>query len=117
MESKIIDEYVDAVLNNAPSHGFNISNLLSGLNLDTDLARDVKDTMLTLQYVERYGNLPVILTAFGKSVKGGGGHLKYLEQQSISEQKRLKKEDLDFEVLNSAIKQNKHLYKTRWYNY
>lgn len=106
-----IDFYIDELLEKCPQNlGFNCYNILKdiqGFSKSNITSEEVREKLITLKYVEKKGNLPVILTPLGLEVINSGGHLKYQALQNQKEKRSETKEHYDY--VNSITDA-----KTKW---
>lgn len=115
-EEKIF-KYIDKIIEFFPKYEKDVfASLIHKMDCKEDLSeiQNVGNTMLRLNIFEKVGSHFIQFSTLGREIKDFGNYSLYLEHLAKLKDLETYKQKKEIENLESSIKMNKWLLKTKW---
>lgn len=116
-DEKRIFEWIDRIIEFFPKYEKDIfASLIHKMNCKEELPiiNNIGNTMLKLNIFEKVGDHFIQFSSFGREIKDFGNYTSYVEHLTKLKNVETYKQKKEIENLESSIKMNKWLLKTKW---
>ncbi|NMH26551.1 hypothetical protein [Flavobacterium silvaticum] len=117
-DEKKLFEWIDRIIEFFPKYEKDIfASVIHKMNCKEEfpVVNNIGQTMLRLNIFEKVGDHFIQFSSFGQEIKAFGNYTNYLKHQDKIKQLEIYKQKKEIENLESSIKVNEWLVRTRWW--